>query len=330
MLNTEIAEVMEKDGKVYEIAEKVQYKQALTSDEKEISSVIDAWAKEIGEKGKDADCEIAAFVRKTINEEVYNTPDELLDSIFTRGNVGEFDDYEVTKMGANKLVAYDSAKGGNVDKSYIDLSVLNPTWKHKQVETDISYTDLRRNGFKSIATLTTYAVESLKNAMFADIFTIVDAAITDSAQVTAITGGTLTQTAMDALTLYVNDRDPNGTIVTLTKYAQAIRNMSGYTAFMSEAMKDNFNRYGLAKTIDGLGVAAISSAKKTGAGSLLIPDKRIFGLAGSIGNLDMKGEVRVYETMDNNNEKVDLKITGFEYGYCITDTTKIYKVTFSA
>ena len=49
----------------------------------------------------------------------------------------------------------------------------------------------------------------------------------------------------------------------------------------------------------------------------------MFGIAGKIGELAMKGDVRVLETMDNNDEKVIIKITGFEFGYAFnTDTLK--------
>ncbi len=40
--------------------------------------------------------------------------------------------------------------------------------ENRQVETDISYVDLRKNGFKSIATLTTFMKEACQNALFYD------------------------------------------------------------------------------------------------------------------------------------------------------------------
>jgi hypothetical protein len=329
MLKTEIAEVLNKDGKVYEIAEKINYNQTLTSEEKEVSTLCDAWVKEVSEKG-DPDKEIAAFIKKTINEEVYNAPDELLDGMFERGSVGEFDDYQVEKAPVNTLIAHEAAKGGNVDRSYIDFSVLRPTWKNRQVETDLSYVDMRRNGFKSVALLTTFANEALKNAMFYDIFGLVDTAIVGGDQAIAEAGALPTQTSMDKLSLYLNDRNPQGAVATtLSKYAQAIMRMEGYATYMSDAMKDEFNRYGLARFFDGVKVASISGAKKQGNGSLLIPDKKIFGTAGIIGTLDMKGEIHVYEDLDNQNEVLKIKVADFTYGYCITDISKVCKITMA-
>jgi hypothetical protein len=33
--------------------------------------------------------------------------------------------------------------------------------------------------------------------------------------------------------------------------------------------------------------------------------------------------------MDNNAEKVDVKIAGFEYGYCINDIENLAKITMA-
>lgn len=129
----EVAELMEKDGLIYDISEKVTYKRTLNAEEKEVSEVVDAWAREIGEKGKDYDHEIAAYIQRVIQPEVYDKPDALLSTMFNRGTVGEFDDYKVDVIAKNTLIAYDAAKGGNVYKSFIDPTSFAPTWKHKQV-----------------------------------------------------------------------------------------------------------------------------------------------------------------------------------------------------
>lgn len=332
-VKTEIAELMNKDGQMYEWASKVEYKGNLSSEEKEISTIVDAWAKEIGKKGSDKDNEIASFILKTIQPEVYDKPDALLSTMFNRGSVGEFDDEVIDVTPKNTLKAYDAAKGGNVYKSYIDVQALSPTWKHKQVEVEIPYADLRRNGYKSIALLTTFAQEALKNAMISDVFNILDTAIAGSDQVFAITGSSIDKTSMDELALYVIDHADDGDTpfsFSLNKYAQQIANISGYTSFMSDSMKDDYNRYGLIKEYGGMLISGISGAKKASDGSLLVPDKRIFGVAGKIGNLDMRGDLRVYQTADNNKEKFDIKITGYEYGTVITYPDKVGKITFTA
>lgn len=237
-LNSEIKELMNKDGVMFEIAEKVEYRQNLTSEEKEIAEIADSWCREIGKTGKDPDCQIAAFVTKTVNEELYNAPDELLDQIFDRGSIGEFDDIESYKDPKNTLVAHEAAKGGTVDRSWIDINVVKPTWKNRQVETDLSYVDLRKNGFKAVATLTTYMKEACQNALFYDALSMADAAVTGGEQLIAVDGATPTIEAMDALSLYLNDRADNNVIITLNKYAQAIRRMPNFAQYMSTDMKE--------------------------------------------------------------------------------------------
>ena len=56
--------------------------------------------REIGKTGKDPECTIAEFINRTVNEEIYNAPDELLDQIFERGSVGEFDELHMKLLKA--------------------------------------------------------------------------------------------------------------------------------------------------------------------------------------------------------------------------------------
>lgn len=328
-ITSEIKDIMSKEGVLFDVAEKVEYKRQLNAEEKEIAEISDQWAKEIGKTAKDPECTIAEFINRTVNEEVYNAPDELLDQIFDRGSIGEFDDVEGHKDPKNTLVAHEAAKGGTVDRSYIDISVLKPTWKNRQVETDLSYVDLRRNGFKSIATLATFMKEACQNALFFDALSMADNAVTGGEQVITVSGATPTLEAMDKMSLYLNDRGSDNVIITLNKYAQAIRRMSNFSQYMSDAMKDDFNRYGLVKTYDGIAIAGISGAKKTGTGSLLLPEKRIYGISNKIGNLDMKGEIHTYQDMNNQSEKVHIMLKDFTYGFMLTNIENFAKITLS-
>lgn len=328
-ITSEIKDIMSKEGVLFDVAEKVEYKRQLNAEEKEIAEISDQWAKEIGKTAKDPECTIAEFINRTVNEEVYNAPDELLDQIFDRGSIGEFDDVEGHKDPKNTLVAHEAAKGGTVDRSYIDISVLKPTWKNRQVETDLSYVDLRRNGFKSIATLATFMKEACQNALFFDALSMADNAVTGGEQVFTVSGATPTLEAMDKMSLYLNDRGSDNVIITLNKYAQAIRRMSNFSQYMSDAMKDDFNRYGLVKTYDGIAIAGISGAKKTGTGSLLLPEKRIYGISNKIGNLDMKGEIHTYQDMNNQSEKVHIMLKDFTYGFMLTNIENFAKITLS-
>lgn len=327
MLKNEIASINNGSSTVYEVAFKSKYNKSLNAEEKEISSIVGAWAKEIGERGSDPNHEIAAFVIKTIEPVIYDYPDELLDELFDRGSVDEFDDIHGLVNPENTLVVHEAAKGGNVPKSYIDYKELKPVWAHKQIETELRYTDLRKNGFKTIANLTMFAEEALKNDMFKTVFNAVDSLITstNAEQYIASGGSTLTQTDLNALILYIIERGVNPFVVCRSAYAQQIANMSGQVSFMSNDMKNEYNRYGLVNFYNGARIAHIPSAIKVN-GEPALPDKKIFGIAGKIGTLDMRGSLRIYEDFNNRSEKVELKITGFEYGYMIEKPENIAKL----
>lgn len=332
-LNIEVAELMKQPGKMYEVAEKTQYNLAMAPEDKEIASVMDAKIREIGNTGLDRDHEIAQFLTRTVQEEIFNAPDYLLDSLANRSAIGEFDDYQVMYTPKNTLTAYEAAKGGNVDRSYLNFTAIAPVWKNYQIETDLSYVDMRRNGWKSVANLSVYMKEALQNKMFYTVFSMIDAAITGGDQVVAVTGEKPTMDAMDELTLYLNEHADGTTApftVSLAKYASWLRRASGYDTFLSDAMKDEFNRYGFVRMYDGVNITTISSAHKLGDGSLLLPDKRIYGICGKCANIDTKGEIHTYEDSDNNAERIHLLMKDYTVGISIFDITKVAKMTFSA
>ena len=132
MNNIEIAEVL-KGVDMYELAMKTNAGYVMTDNENLAVAELDRAFKKIGEEGHDPEHQIAQFIRRTINEEIVNAPDELLDQIFDRGTIDENDDYEAWTTPKNTLVAYEAAKGGNVDRSFIDITPLAPTWKNRQV-----------------------------------------------------------------------------------------------------------------------------------------------------------------------------------------------------
>ena len=47
----------------------------------------------------------------------------------------------------------------------------------------------------------------------------------------------------------------------------------------------------------------------------------MFGIAGKIGALDMKGDVHVYEVEDVNKEKLHILVKDFGYGYSFNNDT---------
>lgn len=332
--NTEVASIVN-DINVYEIAEKFQAPSfslnSLSSEEKDVVATVNAWAQEIGERGNDRDHQISAFIQNVIEPQVYNVPDELLEKILEKGSIGEFDAVEYSKV-TNTLEAYEAAKGGTVDKSYLDFGKIVPQRKHIQLDTELRYSDLRKNGFKTISNVATAAYDTLRNKRFFMILNMIDAAITAGDQVHDVTGATVNATAMDKIQQYLLDYSDNGLPLTisLSKYAQQIIKLTATAGLMSEEMKNQLHRTGLLGYYNGLEINQIAGAKKTGRGELLLPDKRIFGFAGTVGSFNEVADLRVYQDMDNQGEKVNLKFTGYEFEVGLTNIERAAKVTFSA
>ena len=104
-----------------------------------------------------------------------------------------------------------------------------------------------------------------------------------------------------------------GLVVGLSKY---IQQMSKLTGFASDAMKQEVHNNGFLGVYDSIPMRAVSSVYKVGAdgNTLLIPDKRVFGIAGKVGVLDQRGDMHTYEIEDLNNERIHIKMADFTYG----------------
>lgn len=328
MLNIEVAELMETEGKLMEFSQKVKHNIVLNAEEKEIASVIDAWAKEIGNGAKDA-YELAQYITKVVEPEVYNAPDELLDALFDRGSIGEFDNEQIVTNAKNTLNAIESAKNGNVDKSYIDYSALQPTWRHTQIETEVSMEKLRKGGYKTVAELVTFAEEAFKNKMFYMVFDAVDTAITAPSDQGFTSASAVTVLAADDAAGYLLDRGQSPILVGLSTLIRPMFKMTGWNTYQSDAMRDEFNKYGIMDTYSGVKLVPISAARKLADGTTLLPANRLVGVASKIGILDMKGSMRTLQTPDNNREVINLKMTGFEFGYAFNHIENACKIAIT-
>ena len=318
---TEIAELV-RDVDMMELASKVAENVSLTNEESELTAELDARFKEIGRTGHDADHEISAFIRKTLQEDYANAPDELLDRIFERDGIGEFDDIDADITPKNTLEAHEAAKGGNVERSFIDVSKLVPVWRNKQIETDLSFSDVRRNGFKSIALLTQYADEAFRNAMFADVLSVLDSAISSgAANYISEATSSPTEASCDALALYLHDNadGEQPLMIALNKYIQKVSKLQ--SQYFDDAMKAELHRSGFLGMYNGVDLYGVSGAKKFANGDLMIPDKRIFGIAGKIGFLTRKGDVDVYQVENPNTEQIHLLFKNFAYGISYNSDT---------
>lgn len=327
MLNVEISELMNTEGKMATWANKVKANIELSAEEKEISSVVDAWAKKIG-SGEENAYALSQYLVKTVQPEVYNAPDEILDSLFERGSIGEFDNFQINEDAKNTLNVIESAKNGNVDKSYIDYSKVLPTWKHMQIETEVSMEKLRKGGYKTVADLQIMAEEAFKNKMFYTVFSMLDSAIVTP--IATCTGNALNMSAMDDASSYLLDRADNPVFIGLSSLIRPVYKMNGYSAYLTEDMKGQINKYGILGAYNGVKLVPISAAKKLGDGTQIFPSGKVLGIAGKVGELDMRGDLRIYPIPDYNREVIGLKMTGFEFGLAINAIDKVCKISITA
>ena len=331
LFTSEVASVVAEKN-IIELSEKARLN-TLESDDREAIDIIDNFAREIGTSGKSSEntALISELIKNTVEPLIFQPETSLLFDIFDMGNVGEFDENRYTGLPKNTIKVHDAVRGGNVPKSYVDPSLFTPVKIALQAETELSYSDLRRNGWKSISKMTELTRESFEQEMFSRLFAGVDSAldaITGDQNIS--TGSALTTANADLLARYLRDMsEGNPFMVGLSKYIDTMTKMSGYETYLSDDLKNELNRVGRLAMYDGVALSSIPTAKKTAKGQTLVPDKRIFGIAGKIGEANMRGEMRMYETYDNNAEKVSLKFTGFDFDYVIYYVDKIARITFS-
>lgn len=331
LFTTEVASAIQEKN-IIELSERFKANTIDASD-KEMIEVLDAFAKEVGNSGKGSENNyvISELIKKTVEPLVFQPESSILSTVFNMGSIGEFDESMYTGLPKNTIKVYDAVRGGNVPKSYVNPSVFNPVKTSLQVETELNYSDLRRNGWKSIAKMTELTREAFEQEMFYRLFAGVDAALdalTGDQDIDS--GSALTPANAETLARYLRDMsEGNPFMVGLSKYIDGFARMTGYETYLSDELKNELNRVGRLAMFDGVKLSSIPTAKKTAKGNTLVPDKRIFGIAGVIGDAQLRGEMRLYETYDNNAEKVDLKFTGFDFDYTIYYLDKIARITFA-
>ena len=328
-MNIELSNYVQEKGQMVNWAEAVVGKKELTEEQIVISEAVNKFALEIANSGV-GNTELSAYLTRVVEEEIYNEPSELLDKMFNQGQIGEFDDYNSVGVWKNNLLAHESSiRGGSVDKSYVDFNRSTMVRKSLQIDTEIKYDDLRRNGALTIAQLTLYAIESMQNKKFQAIYAHLNGLLLSGDNVFDATGG-LTVQLMDDFAGYVTDQSSTGEqlITGLSTDLRAIKAMPSFSEYMSNEMKAQLNMgSNILNFYGGVPLAEISAGKKLKDGSTLIPKKTIFGFADKIGQCDMRGELKVYQTPNNKKEVIELQFKGYEFVFAVDHLEKIAKIT---
>lgn len=330
----ELAEIMGTQKRMVEWAQAVKNNEAnvlleLSAEDKMICSEMDIVAKEIADNKRPAR-ELSAYIQRVVQPEVYDAPQELLNLFFDQGGtIGEFDDWTIDKAPKNTLQAYESARNGNVRMSYVDFEEIKPVTKNLQIETEVKMEDLRKGGFKTIANLTMMAVREFRNKMFFMMFDTIDKTITGGSQVGSV-AGKVTEAILDPAVKYLRGRRMGElTFLSNSDIAFDISKLPSAVQFYSESMKNDLNMDGVIPKYNGVTVREVMASHETGNGEKLINPARLYGTAGKIGEMALKGRLRVYETVDNNNETIKLKLTGYQFTYAIVYPERVYKISIT-
>lgn len=311
------------DNKYFAIdwANKVQARAELTPEHVEMSEEIDVWAKEIGQ-GVRQFAELSQYLTKVVQPIYEDAPYELLETFFDFSSTGEFDNFEEIEEAKNTLQAYESARSvGTVDRTFLDYKSAAPTWKHVQLETEVTLEKLRKGGYKTVAELTQFAEDAIRNKMFAMIMGVVDGLIVSGDNYGS---GALAELTVDAIVDYLNDISGEGIILGTSARINEIRKLVP-VEFLSDGMKETLNRTGGLPVYRSVGFVGIPRTAKMADGTMPIATDTVYGIAGKVGEIINRGEMRVYSSQDINSEKIHLKFTGVEFGIVIRFPENLYK-----
>lgn len=328
----EISEAMNKEGSLNEWASKVHYNLELNQEEKEFSEMADAWARELGRTGCDPNHELAAMVEKAFTPDQVTAPSELISRMFDESSIGEFDDAQIVIEPENTIQVHEAIIEGNVDRSFIAHKVATPTWTTLAAETDISMQDLRRGGYRTVANLVNYIREAFETKKVVTLLNAIDTLIVaGGANYINEATAAVTEASADALALYLQDvtNGERPLAVMLNKYRQQMSKLAQAERWPMEAQKGFYNADGFLHDYAGMELMGFSGQKTLADGSLILPDKRVFGIAGKVGQAITRGESRVLQAEDINQERVHVKVTGYTFGYAITDLTKVAKIVLA-
>jgi hypothetical protein len=329
-----------KSGEAYQWAKNVYAKNVLrdkdielSEEEEAFSQVVNGMVNDAWKYGKtEARESIAQIVVDIIEPVVFDVPNEVLSQFLTdKGSYGEFDMVRIRKSPKNTLVARQVAnRTGNVDKSYLDITEGNTMETVLQIETEIPMSNLRRDGATGVATLAMYAIEAFDKEKFKAILAYVDKLVTGGSQVFGVTGS-WTAGAAQSLTDYTYDNAVTGKEPLVVGLSNRLREMCRAVGadFYSNTMKDALNNLSLLQVLNGCKLVPILKGKKDGEGNTLLPENRVFGFSGTIGEMYTKGQMITRTSEEMNGEKINFKFTGVEFGICITDTQYISKITIS-
>lgn len=330
-----LSELIQNDNKTlinwaYNVVNKAQ----LSQEEIAISEAVNGFVAQVDKFGSQPACvQISQLINKIVEPEVFQEPAEVLTQIFAEASYEEFDKIKYKIAPKNTLIARKSApRTGNVDRSWIDFSKGTVQETHFQIETDIRMSDMRRNGAYHVALITVFAIEEFNRKKFWTAINFVDSLLAQGGSNVVVSSGGVTAEAFDQLTGYAYDHSADTTpiVAGLSHNIRKALRSAGVKDVLNDAMKGELNKLTYLKEYNGCRLAPVKSGKLTGEGKTLLPEDRIFAFAGQIGEMYTKGSLRTATISDDNFETISFKFSGVEFGFLVTDLTKIAKMIIMA
>lgn len=328
---TEFSEILKRPEALTEWASVVVYKGQMTDEQKDITDGVDEVVRKIGETGYDRDHDLSAMIKRAFTPDVVTGASDLLDRMFDQTSIGEFDDIRVEVDPKNTFKVHEAIPGGNVERSFIDHTVLTPTYKELQAETHFTNRELRYGGYRTVANAIQLMNEQFELQKVASVMSAIQTAIPSTATTQYFDGTAATmptETLADNLVLYLHDVSEGDTpfMFMLNKYLQKISKLAQAERWPTEMVRNMYNTTGFISQYAGCDLLGFSGQRKTAAQTLAIPDKNIFGVAGKIGTMITRGETRVLQEEEINRELTHIKVGGYSFGWVITDISKAARI----
>ena len=306
-------------GEALAWARKTVNKVELSEREEAFGKMIDDQVNQVWKYGNAmAKSHIAEIIVKIIEPEVFDVPMELLNQIFDQGSIGEFDDIKFESKWINGLVAKQSAiRTGNVEKTYLGVMDSKREITNLEIATEFPMSELRKPNGLGVAELSLYALEAFNNAKYRFLLNFIENKVVPS---TAKFTGAISEATIEPFLGYLYDNNDSATysqVVGLSNQIRKVSKTAKNSAFYTDEMKDVLNREAKLQVLDNALLVPIKAGRKDGTGQTLIPDKKLYGFAGKVGQVFNRGELRVHVTENPNSEVFDVMFKGVEFGVAV-------------
>ena len=177
--------------------DKVIYNMELSQEEKEFSECVDAWARELGRTGHDANHELSALIEKAFTVDDIAAPSELISRMFDESTIGEFDDALITEDPRNTIHVHEAIRAAMLTAALLSTRLLFLLGSLSLRKLILRFRICGAAAIARVANLTTFIKEAFEYKRVAMVMNEIDKMIT-SGNPNYITESTALPTATSA------------------------------------------------------------------------------------------------------------------------------------